>query len=437
MQGVDYTHDPHAKSWVPGADEHLDFPIQNLPLGVFQFEGQPPHIGCAIGDYIFDVTAFVETGELADDIAQACRSTSLNALFALPERARGDLRRAIFAVLDETGYRPRVTQLLYPAADCVMLMPARIGDYTDFYIGIHHATNIGRLFRPDMPLLPNYKSIPIAYHGRASTVVTSPDSLVRPSGQRRVGTDDLPLFSPSERLDYEVELGVWIAGDNPRGTPVGIEDAPGRVAGLCLLNDWSARDIQAWEYQPLGPFLSKNFTTTISPWVITAEALAPFRAPAMKRGAQDPAMLPYLDNAADRAAGGYAIEVECFLSTATMRQNQQPPFRISKVDMREAAYWTVAQMVAHHGSGGCSLRAGDLLGTGTLSGSAEGQEGSLIERTRGGSNPITLESGEQRSFLADGDEITLRAAAHKDGFRSIGFGACTGRILPAITGENR
>lgn len=434
MSPLDHTHDPEARSWVPGADTHPDFPIQNLPLGVFEHGAEGPRIGCAIGNLIFDLAAFAQAGHLQGELAQACGTPTLNALLALPTEKRRLLRHIVFAALEVRHGDPWLVTMLRRAADCVMKLPAQIGDYTDFYIGIHHAANIGSLFRPDSPLLPNYKHLPIGYHGRASTVAVSPDRIVRPRGQRQPSPGDRPVFSASRRLDYEVELGAWIAGENERGAIVPLGEAEDRVAGLSLLNDWSARDLQAWEYQPLGPFLSKNFATTVSPWLVTSEALLPFRVPSSPRTAEDPEVMPYLADAGDRAAGGYSIRIDCSLSTPRMRRNAMPASRISRAEMSDAAYWSIAQMVAHHASTGCNLRAGDLLGTGTLSGPASGQEGSLMERTRGGRQAIDLSGGEQRQFLEDGDEVILRAVAHQDGFRSIGFGECTGRIEPANGG---
>lgn len=434
VKPIDHSHDPEAISWVPGADQHPDFPIQNLPLGVFERGGDGPRIGCAIGDFIFDLAAFSTTGTLPEQLAQACRSNTLNAIFALPRELRSALRHHVFDVLHMKNRGYDFSSILYPAVACHMFLPAQIGDYTDFYIGIHHATNIGKLFRPENPLLPNYKHLPIAYHGRASTIGVSPDHIMRPCGQQRTSPEAAPIFGPSTRLDYEVELGVWIAGDNRRGEVVPIANADDRVAGLCMLNDWSARDLQAWEYQPLGPFLSKNFASTISPWVVTAEALAPFRIAAPKRGVDDPAPLPYLNDHMDQNFGGYSIQVDCFLSTAKMKQNGLPPTCLSSVEMRDAAYWTIAQMIAHHSVNGCALKPGDLLGTGTLSGAKDGEQGSMMELTTGGKQSVAVGNGEQRFFLADGDELTLRAVAHREGFRSIGFGTCAGQILAANWG---
>ena len=427
---IDHTHDAAATSWVPGADVHADFPVQNLPLGVFSY-GAGPRIGCAIGEYVVDLCELADV--LPASVHAALAQPNLNALFALPASARMFLRHALFALLTDPAKQGIVTPCLRAAADCMMHLPFAIGDYTDFYVGIHHATNIGKLFRPDNPLLPNYKHIPIGYHGRASSVRISGEPVVRPKGQIKAPDADAPSYAPCRRLDYELELGVWIAGDNGLGETVPIARAWERIGGLCLLNDWSARDIQAWEYQPLGPFLAKNFCTTVSPWVITTEALAPFRIAPPPRPAGDPAPLPYL---VDTANSALAIEMEVTLATAAMRASGQPPHRLSQSGAAEAMYWTVTQMVAHHGSGGCDMHAGDLLGTGTLSGPSltnSGTEGraSLMELSEAGKVAISLPSGETRTFLEDGDELTLAARATREGFRTIGFGRCSGVIAPA------
>jgi len=422
---IDHTHDAAATSWVPGADAHADFPAQNMPLGVFS-QGSGARIGCAIGDYVADLNALADA--LPASVHAALAQPNLNALFALPASARMFLRHALFALLTDPAKQEIVTPCLHAAADCQMHLPFSIGDYTDFYVGIHHATNIGKLFRPDNPLLPNYKHIPIGYHGRASSVRISGEPVVRPKGQIKAPDADAPSYAPCRRLDYELELGVWIAGDNGLGETVPIARAWDRIGGLCLLNDWSARDIQAWEYQPLGPFLAKNFCTTVSPWVITTEALAPFRIAPPPRPAGDPAPLPYLTDTANSAL---AIEMEVTLASAAMRAAGQPPHRLSQSGAAEAMYWTAAQMVAHHGSGGCDMHAGDLLGTGTLSGPTPEGRASLMELSEGGKVAISLPSGETRTFLEDGDELTLAARATREGFRTIGFGQCRGVIAPA------
>lgn len=427
---IDHTHDPTATSWVPGADDHPNFPIQNLPLGVFASGDKAPRIGCAIGEWIVDLAGLAAALGMPAPLRTALGQPVLNDFFALLPTARGELRRTLFALLSGAEGRGLVEPHLVQAADCRLHLPLRIGDYTDFYVGIHHATNVGRQFRPDNPLLPNYKHVPIGYHGRASSIRPSGTPVVRPHGQFKPADQALPQFGPSRRLDYELELGVWIAGENDLGETVPIATAWDRVAGLGILNDWSARDIQAWEYQPLGPFLAKNFQSTISPWVITAEALAPFRIAPPPRPQGDPEPLPYLTDAADRANGGLSLDLEVSITTARMRSAGEAPVRLSSGPAANM-YWTVAQMIAHHASNGCNLQPGDLLGTGTISGPDADAFGSLMELSRGGTQPIGLPGGESRSFLEDGDEIAMTVTARRDGFRSIGFGSCTGTILAA------
>ena len=427
---IDETHDPARASWLPSAAAHADFPIQNLPLCVFS-AGADPRAGVAIGDCILDLRAAARAGLLPPDLAGALATPTLNLLFAQPPEARRALRRALSTLLSEPARRAQVEPMLNPAEACLLHLPAAIGDYTDFYVGIHHATNIGRLFRPDSPLLENYKHVPIGYHGRASSVRPSGTPVIRPHGQTKPAGHDTPCFGPSTRLDYELELGVWIGPGNPPGSPIPISEAGRHVAGLCLLNDWSARDVQAWEYQPLGPFLAKNFATTVSPWVVTAEALAPFRIPQPARPHGDPQPLPYLWDDADQRSGAYAIELQVHLSTARMRQAGLAAHRLSRGHAHHM-YWTIAQMVAHHSSGGCNLNPGDLFGTGTISAPTDDGFGSLMEMTQGGTRPLTLPSGEQRTFLEDGDEVALFARASAPGYVSIGFGACSARVEPAV-----
>lgn len=425
---IDHTHDPVARSWVPGADTHADFPVQNLPLGVFSPAGGTSRIGTAIGDWFIDLAGV--TPLLPATVHGALTQPVLNPLFALPGEARVALRHALFALLTDEAQRLAVEPHLHPADACMMHLPFHIGDYTDFYVGIHHATNIGSLFRPDNPLLPNYKHVPIGYHGRASSVRLSGTPLVRPKGQIKGTSDPAPRYAPTERLDFELEMGAWMAGSNALADSVPIAQAWDRIGGLCLLNDWSARDVQAWEYQPLGPFLAKNFLTSVSPWVVTAEALAPFRVAQPARSEGDPEPLAYLDDPADRQAGALAIALEVRLASRAMRQAGQEPMLLSQ-SHATAMYWTLAQMVTHHASNGCNLASGDLLGTGTISGPISGSEGSLMEITRNGAQPVTLPTGERRTFLEDGDALTLIARAEREGFRSIGFGACTGVVEPA------
>ncbi|MBK8248973.1 MAG: fumarylacetoacetase [Gemmatimonadetes bacterium] len=434
------THDPARRSWVESANtEATDFPIQNLPLGVFSRLGPAgdPRCGVAIGDQVLDLREAARLGALPGfDPAEF--EGKLNALMAQPPSRWHALRASVSELLSVDGGaaergRRVAGEILVRQDQVTMHVPATIGDYTDFYASVFHATNVGSMFRPDNPLLPNYKWVPIGYHGRASSIVASGTAVRRPVGQVSANPAGPPSVGPTARLDYEVELGAWIGGDNALGTTVPVALAGERLFGLSLLNDWSARDMQAWEYQPLGPFLAKNFASSVSPWVVTAEALAPFRVPAFVRPEGDPAPLPYLSDAADQATGGFDITVECWLATAGMRAAGVPPMRLSLGSARDL-YWTFAQMVAHHASNGCNLRPGDLLGSGTVSGEAKGSRGCLLELTWRGTEPITLPTGEVRSFLADGDAITLRASATAPGFRSIGFGECVGIILPA-TGQ--
>ncbi len=424
---LDATHDPSARSWVPGADGHPDFPVTNLPLCLFSVDGCIPRAGVAIGDQVADLPALLAAGLLAslDEAVGELLQERLNEFLALGRDARVALRHALFALLTDPAARPHVAPHLRPMADVSFHVPCEIGDYTDFYAGIHHARRVGALFRPDTPLLPNYRHVPIGYHGRASSVVISGTPVRRPMGQ--LAGPDGPVFAPSARLDHELELGIWVGPGNALGTPVPVGEAADHIAGFCLLNDWSARDIQAWEYQPLGPFLAKNFATTVSPFLVTPEALAPFRAPAMARGAEDPAPLPYLLDPADQREGGLDLVVEAHLDTAAMRAAGLPPVRISRGTARDL-WWTPAQMLAHHASGGCNLRPGDLLGSGTISGEAADSAGSLLELTEGGRRPLSLPGGETRIFLADGDRVTLVARAKRDGLR-LGFGACAGEVV--------
>lgn len=428
---LDHTHDPSLQSWVPDANGHPDFPIQNLPLGVFSPLAGAPRGGIAIGNHILDLRALYEA-ELLDDEAQAalqaCIGPALNPFLALGAGPRRALRDAASALLQE-GSDERA-HLLHQAEDCMMYMPAHVGDYTDFYAGIHHATNVGRLFRPDAPLMPNYKYVPIGYHGRASSLTVGAE-VRRPNGQRRPGNEGTPTYGPSRNLDYEMEMGVWIGPGNALGTTVPIAAAAEHISGYCLLNDWSARDIQGWEYQPLGPFLAKSFCTTISPWIVTPEALAPFRVAQLPRPAGDPAPLAYLFDEADQATGALDIELEVLLSTPAMKRQRLAAHRLS-LGTATALYWTPAQLVTHHAGNGCNLNPGDLFGTGTISTPDADGYGSLLEITQGGRQPITLPSGEERRFLEDGDEVTLRARARRQGAAPIGFGACRGVVIPAV-----
>jgi fumarylacetoacetase len=389
--------------------------------------------GIAIGDMILDLRAVHDANLLDGEAQEACHLCSgptLNALMALGATPRRALRAAVSVLLAQ-GAQER-PELLHRAADCMLYLPAQIGDYTDLYAGINHATNVGKLFRPDDPLLPNYKWVPIGYHGRASSIRPSSNEVRRPNGQRKFPDRDEPSFGPTERLDFELELGIWIGPGNALGTPIPITEAATHIAGYCLLNDWSARDFQAWEYRPLGPFLSKNFHTTISPWTVTPEALAPFRAAQPKRPEGDPKPLPYLWDEADQRCGALDLELEVLLLTAAMRAQKMPPHRLSQGSTLNL-YWTPAQLLAHHASNGCNLQPGDLLGSGTISSITPDGCGSLLEITRGGREKVHLPTAETRGFLEDGDEVILRARAHREGYASIGFGECRGTIVPPAT----
>ncbi|HEV2675891.1 MAG TPA: fumarylacetoacetase [Aliidongia sp.] len=439
MTQLDQTHAQSRRSWISSAHGHADFPIQNLPFGIFQPHNGSPRGGVAIGDEIFDLKEAVTLGLFSGAIREAAEAASgptLNPLMAQGRAARVALRGRLSELLDEAGgERAKVegyrTVLLHKAVDCTLHLPARIGDYTDFYAGINHATNVGRLFRPDNPLMPNYKYVPIGYHGRASSVRASGGAVIRPNGQRKPATEEFPSYGPSRNFDYELELGIWIGPGNGLGTTIPIAGAEDHIVGYCLLNDWSARDIQGWEYQPLGPFLAKSFHTTVSPWLVTPEALAPFRAAQNVRPEGDPRPLDYLWDDADQQAGAIDIGLDVFLQTAGRRMAGEEPVRIGGSNTREL-YWTPAQLVAHHASGGCNLAPGDLLGSGTISGTTTDSFGSLLEITEGGRKPLALPSGETRRFLEDGDEVIFRARCRRDGFVTIGFGECRGRVAPAI-----
>jgi fumarylacetoacetase len=434
---TDQTHDPARKSWVASANDHADFPLQNLPVGVFSPPGGTPRGGVAIGAHILDTTAALSAGVLSGEAAEAASGATLNAFMALGAPARAGLRAQLFTLLADDAPAPvrdRCKGMLHDAAACTMHLPAAIGDYTDFYAGIAHATNVGRLMRPDNPLMPNYKYVPIGYHGRASSVRPSGQDVRRPNGQRKPTAETVPTHGPSRNLDYELELGVWIGAGNALGEPIPIAESGEHIAGFCLLNDWSARDIQGWEYQPLGPFLAKSFHTTISPWVITPEALLPFRIAQAPRPEGDPAPLSYLWSEADQRAGGLDLQLEVLLRTEAMRASGLPAHRLSIGNARHL-YWTVAQLVAHHSSGGCNLQPGDLFGTGTISAPEPEGWGSLLELSMGGRNPVALPSGETRRFLEDGDEVILRARGVRAGCAPIGFGECRATIMPARQGE--
>jgi len=432
---TDHTHDPRLRSWVGSADAPgTDFPIQNLPFGVFSRPGDVSRIGVAIGDQILDVAAAGREGlldTLPRETLDACQSQTLNALMALGRPALASLRARLSLLLRESDAAPAAdarARLLVPQAGSVMHLPAAVGDYTDFYASVHHATNVGTLFRPDNPLLPNYKWMPIGYHGRASSLVPSGTTVRRPAGQRKAPDDVAATVGPSQSLDYELELGAFVGRGNALGSPVPLAEAEEHLFGLCLVNDWSARDVQAWEYQPLGPFLGKSFATTVSPWVITLDALAPFRAARAARPHGDPEPLPYLDTADDRANGAFDITLEATISTARMREAGHAPVRLARTQAADL-YWTLGQMVTHHTMNGCNLRPGDLLASGTVSGPSPDSLGCLLELTRRGAQPIALPGGETRAFLQDGDEVTLTAFCAREGAARIGFGECRGRIM--------
>lgn len=424
---IDETHDASLTCWVEGAQGHGEFPVQNLPYGVFSHGDARRRLGVAIGGFVLDLADIADLLPVEGDIL---RASTLNALFALPAADRLALRRKLSALLCDGSNRSAIVPHLHPANECVLHLPAAIGDYTDFYVGIHHATNIGKLFRPDNPLLPNYKYVPIGYHGRASSIRPSGMPVRRPKGQRKAPDAEVPTLGPTARLDYELELGVWIGQGNALGETVPIGEAADHIAGFCLLNDWSARDFQAWEYVPLGPFLAKNFQSTISPWVVTAEAMAPFRVAQPQRPEGDPRPLDYLWDDADQAQGALGVDLEVFITTAAMREAGQAPHKLSSGSATNM-YWTAQQIVTHHASNGCNLTPGDLLGTGTISAPLPDGYGSLMELSEGGKVKVVLPNGEERTFLEDGDEILFRAGARRDGYVPIGFGECRAIVEPA------
>ena len=433
---TDSTHEPALQSWVASANAaDTDFPIQNLPFGRFRRAdtAEPWRIGVAIGDQVLDLRHGAAIGGWPDAVAQAMQPLAagdLKAFMAFGPAARRLVRLALSRALQGgSALQSVLGPCLVPQSAVQMALPCEIGDYTDFYTGIHHATTVGQLFRPDNPLLPNYKWVPIGYHGRASSIVVSGQPIRRPQGQTKTAAE-APVFGPCQRLDYELELGFLVGSANALGEPVPIAQAADHLFGVTLFNDWSARDIQAWEYQPLGPFLSKNFASTMSPWVVTMEALAPFRSPLL-RPAGDPPPLPYLNDATELAQGSLDITLEVWLQTAAMCQAGLAAVRLSAGHAREAAYWTPAQLLAHHTSGGCNLQPGDLLGSGTLSGPLPAQAGSLLELSSGGKQAITLPNGETRAFLADGDTLILRGHCQRDGARRIGLGECSGTVVAA------
>lgn len=435
------THDPDLRSWVTSANSPAtDFPIQNLPFGIFSRKGDTaPRVGVAIGDQIIDVAECEKAnvwGAEGREVARLCADSTLNRVAQSSPAALSAFRARLSELLtgdpDPGGIKPVPDRALVPMADAQLHMPARIGDYTDFYASIYHATNVGKLFRPDNPLLPNYKYVPIGYHGRASSIVLSGTGVKRPRGQYLPSGATTPSFGPSELLDYEAEIGFFVGRGNALGEPVRIDEAADHIFGVCLVNDWSARDIQSWEYQPLGPFLSKNFATTISPWVVTMEALEPYRVPAFFRPPSDPAPLPYLRSEKDKNEGGIDLTIEVYLQSMLMREGHMRPHLVSRASLGDM-YWTPAQMLTHHASNGCNLQPGDLFASGTVSGPDPASQGCLLELTRRGAEPIALPTGEERKFLHDGDEIVMRGVLEREGAARIGLGECVGRVVPAFS----
>jgi fumarylacetoacetase len=436
---INETHDPNLKSWVESAnDPNTDFPIQNLPFCVFYINGSPGavHHGVAIGNDVLDLDGCFEAGLFDDSYDEFLGSNNmwdwLDGIMEFSAEERREFRARISEMLTE-GFAQKeiVANFLIPKRDCTFEdLPAVIGDYTDFYASIFHATNVGSMFRPDNPLLPNYKYVPIGYHGRASSIVISGTDIQRPKGQNRTDQEAPPVYIPCKNLDYEMEVGFFVGRGNEMGETIPIAEAEDHIFGLCLVNDWSARDIQGWEYQPLGPFLAKNFATSISPFVVTMEALAPFRAAAFARPEGDPAPLPYLNDEQNQSSGGLDIQLEVFITSKKMRDEKIKPIMLSSSNMKDL-YWTIGQMLAHHASNGCNLQTGDLMASGTVSGKEGSERGCMLELTWRGKEPLTLPTGEERRFLEDGDEVIMRGYCQREGYRRIGFGECRGIILPA------
>ncbi|QYO65875.1 fumarylacetoacetase [Leptolyngbya sp. 7M] len=417
-----------------------DFPIQNLPFCAFwqsSDEEEPSKLALAIGDKLFDISSAMEAGLFGDDLRDLSAEIEISDLTFMSEVLGTELcrfvRKEALKMLSGSAsseVRSKVTAFLVNKDDVELELPFSTNDYTDFYCSIYHATNVGSMFRPDNPLLPNYKYLPIGYHGRASSIVISGTDITRPKGQNRSDAEKPPAFIPCKNLDYEMELGFFVGKGNELGHPIDIKDAEEHIFGVCLVNDWSARDIQAWEYQPLGPFLSKSFATTISPFVVTMEALAPFRTPAFERGPDDPQPLGYLYDEQNQTFGGLDINLEVYIQTEKMRQENIRPFMLSRSNTKDL-YWTIGQMLTHHASNGCNLQTGDLMASGTVSGKEKNERGCLLELTWRGSEPIELPSGETRRFLEDGDEVIMKGYCEREGFRRIGLGECRGRVLPA------
>ncbi len=424
------------KSWIDSANEaNCDFPLQNLPFCVFEAGSSGPHVGVGIGELVLDLHEVAGSGlidGLGQELLEACTSPHLNEIMRFRKEELDGLRKRLLVLLRDDSSRAdreRIGALLFPQDGVLFRKPVQVGNYTDFYASIDHATNVGRLFRPDQPLLPNYKFIPIGYHGRASSLIVSGSPVMRPQGQMKLPSDELPMFGPTRQLDFELEVGAYIGRGNSLGDPIPIEDAEAHLFGISLLNDWSARDVQAWEYQPLGPFLGKSFATSVSPWVVTMEALRPFRVPPLPRPPGDPKPLPYIASPPE-AKTALDVKLEVYLSSASMREGSEQPVRLSAGNLR-VLYWTFGQMIAHHTSNGCNLFTGDILASGTVSGAEQGSEGSLLEITRRGAAPIRLPNGEARSFLQDGDEVILRGFCEHRGLPRIGLGECRGTVSPA------
>lgn len=440
MINVNETHDPNLKSWIESANApETDFPIQNLPFCIFHraetYENM--RVGVGVGDFVLDVYPCYEAALFDDEsfsLAVCADNYCLDqSLMRKNQSLQAAFRRRLIEILSENAddaTRKIVQRNLIPMAEAEFWLPAHIGDYTDFYCSIFHATNVGAMFRPDNPLLPNYKYVPIGYHGRASSIVVSGTEIVRPKGQNRSDADNPPVFGACKNLDYEMEVGFFVGKGNDLGETIPIGEAEDHIFGLCLVNDWSARDIQAWEYQPLGPFLAKNFATSVSPFVVTMDALAPFRTAAFARPEGDPKPLDYLFSEENEKAGGFDINLEVYIQTEKMRGENVEPFLLSRSNTKDL-YWTIGQMLAHHASNGCNLQTGDLMATGTVSGREKDARGCLLELTWRGTEPIQLPSGETRRFLEDGDEVIMKGYCEREGFRKIGFGECRGRILPA------
>lgn len=439
MPRLDETHDSSRRSWVESANApDGEFPIQNLPFGIFSTRVGDKTGGIAIGGYVIDLKRCADLGLFTADAAiaaEAAAGPTLNPLLKLGRAPARALRRQLANLLDlsnegKSKLAAKRTELLHSLADCELHLPVAVGNYTDFYAGIHHARTVGTIMMRESPLPENYRWVPIAYHGRASSVGVSGARFPRPKGQIRPDPKSNPVFEPCRRLDLELEMGFFVSGGNNAGEPIPVARASEEIFGYCLLNDWSARDVQAWEMIPLGPFLAKNFRTTISPWIVTTDALLPFRCEAMHREETEPKPLPYLADAQDQTNGALDIDLEVLMRSSRMRSEKKPPECVIRSNAKYL-YWTPAQMIAHHTSGGCNLLPGDLIGTGTISGPDKSQLSSLLELTAGGRDPFTLSTGEIRTFIEDGDEITLRGRCRKAGFASIGFGDCTGTVQPA------